>query len=269
MLLLFLVMGAPRALALEGPAYIVLNAKTGEVLAAKNENERLAMASTTKVMTAIVALENAPLDLVITAPRSAVGVEGSSIYLKEGESLTLNHLLYGLMLASGNDAAVAIAIGVAGSVPNFVALMNEKARELGAVNTQFQNPHGLHHKDHYTTAYDLAVICRYAMQNAQFREIVGTVRAKIPLEGQEDMRILNNKNKILSEFEGGTGIKIGYTRNAGRCLCASASRNGIDLICVVLNDGDWFNTAMRLMNVAFLKSTPPEDDGRLESTCLA
>lgn len=241
----------PAALQRGGLAYAVLNQSTGEVLKSQNAGIRMEMASTTKVMTALVAIENAPLELVIHVPGQAVGVEGSSIYLKKGEALTLKELLYGLMLASGNDAAIAIAIGVAGSVENFVTLMNEKAQALGANNTHFVNPHGLSVRDHYTTALDLARICAYAMKNPVFAEIVGTINYRIPLEGVPDGRYLYNKNKILAQYQGGTGIKIGYTRSSGRCLCASARRGKLSLVCVVLNDGDWFRTAMKLMDNCF------------------
>ncbi len=211
------------------------------------------MASTTKVMTAIVVIENAPLDMTVKVPAQAVGIEGSSVYLKKDDIYTVKDLLYALMLASANDAAVALAIKVGGSVENFVSLMNEKARELGLKDTNFTNPHGLHNRDHYTTPYDLAVICSYAMKNEVFRELAAAKSVKIRQLGDNTEKTVRNKNKFIYTFEGATGIKIGYTKNAGRCLCASAKRNGTELICVVLNDGNWFNVAADLLKDCFAK----------------
>ena len=225
------------------------------MLSEDNAHQRLPIASTTKVMTAIIAIENAPLDKVVTIPKEAVGVEGSSIYLVEGEQLTMEELLYGLMLASGNDAATAIAIAVGGSIDGFTELMNKKAIELGAKDTHFTNPHGLQDKEHYASAADLAKICAYAMKNPVFALIAGTTQKTISKDSQPNGRFLNNKNKMLSIMDGGNGIKIGFTKVAGRCLCASAKRGDMQLICVVLNDGNWFNDAKDLMENAFSEYT--------------
>ena len=190
-------------------AAVLIDRGTGMVLLCHNENEPLPMASTTKVMTALLALEKGNLDDVVTVGRNAYGVPGTSIYLNLGERITLRDLLYGLLLASGNDAAVAIAEHIGGSVEAFCAMMTERAAELGCENTVFVNPNGLPAEGHHTTAYDLALIAREAMKNETFREIVSTQRASIPWEGRSYDRVLNNKNRLLSDYEGATGIKTG------------------------------------------------------------
>lgn len=230
---------------------IVLEASTGRVLYEKDAHNKMPMASTTKVMTAIVALEYGNLDDVVTVSKNASGVEGSSIWLSVGEKMTLSDMLYGLMLASGNDAAVAIAEHVGGSLDGFIELMNAKAQEIGAYNTHFANPNGLPADGHYTTAYDLALICAYAMQNENFCEIVKTQYKTLPWEGHEWDRVVKNKNKILWNYDGGNGIKTGYTREAGRCLTAAAQRNGMQLVSVVLCAPDMFNDSMALMDYGF------------------
>lgn len=230
---------------------VLIERSTGMVLLCHNAYEPLPMASTTKVMTALMALENGKLDEVVTVGRNAYGVPGTSIYLNLGERITLRDLLYGLMLASGNDAAVAIAEHIGGDVDGFCRMMTERAAELGCENTVFVNPNGLPAQGHHTTAYDLALIAREAMSHKLFREIVSTRRASIPWEGRTYNRILNNKNRLLSEYEGATGIKTGYTKAAGRCLVFGARRDGLEVIGVVLNCGDWFNEAARLMDMGF------------------
>lgn len=234
-------------------AAILMEKETGRVLLAHNAREKLPMASTTKVMTALLALEEGNLDDVVTTGRNAYGVPGTSIYLSLGERITLRDLLYGLMLASGNDAAVAIAEHIGGDVATFCAMMTQRAAELGCTDTAFQTPHGLPCAGHYTTAHDLALIAREAMGHPLFREIVSTQRASIPWEGRSYDRVLNNKNKLLSTYEGATGIKTGYTKAAGRCLVFGAAREGMEVIGVVLNCGDWFGEAARLMDAGFAK----------------
>lgn len=232
-------------------AAVLIERNTGMVLLCHNENQALPMASTTKVMTALMALERGNMEDVVTVGRNAYGVPGTSIYLSMGEQITLRDLLYGLMLASGNDAAVAIAEHIGGTVDDFCRMMTERAAELGCEQTVFINPNGLPVNGHYTTAYDLALIAREAMSHELFREIVSTRRASIPWEGRSYNRILNNKNRLLSEYEGATGIKTGYTKAAGRCLVFGAKRDGLEVIGVVLNCGDWFNEAKRLMDIGF------------------
>lgn len=233
---------------------VVIEANSGRVLVEKNKDEQLPMASTTKVMTALVALENTEdLDEVFATDNRAVGIEGTSIYLKKDEHLSMRNLLYGLMLASGNDAALAIAYRVGeGSLDKFVDLMNKKAEELNLHNTHFDNPHGLDSKTHYTSAYDLAVITAKAMENKDFTEIVKTKYAQIPsnIEGQN--RFLRNKHKLLQQgMEGCEGVKTGFTDNARRCCVTSVFKNGMRLICVVLNCQNMFEESKMLLDNSF------------------
>lgn len=231
---------------------IVLERDSGRVLNEKNADKRRPTASTTKIATAITVIDNvADLNRKIRVPAVAVGIEGSSIYLEKDEELTVRDLLYGLMLQSGNDCAVALAVTTAGSVEKFAELMNETAKKVGAENTHFVNPHGLHHDDHYTTARDLGMIAAYAMKNATFREIVGTKRYVMPWKDRDYDRVVVNKNKILSTYDGGDGVKTGYTKKAGRCLVASATREGMNVIAVVLNCGPMFEDCRSLLDNAF------------------
>ena len=230
---------------------ILIEAETGRVLYEHNAHEALPMASTTKVMTALLALEKGNLSDTVTAGPNAFGVPGTSIYLSLGEQLTLEEMLYGLMLASGNDAAVAIAEHIGGTVADFCRMMTERAAELGCENTVFLTPHGLPGTGHHTTAWDLALIAREAMKNPVFREIVGTQRASIPWAGHDYDRVLTNKNKLLSSYPGAVGIKTGYTKAAGRCLVFAAQRDDLKLIGAVLNCPDWFDEAAALLDRGF------------------
>ena len=232
---------------------ILIERTTGKVLLAHNSREKLPMASTTKIMTALLAMERGNMEEIVTVGRNAYGVPGTSIYLSLGEKITLHDLLCGLMLASGNDAAVAIAEHIGGDVQTFCEMMTQRAAELGCTDTVFTTPHGLPAEGHCTTAHDLALIAREAMSHELFRQIVSTRRASIPWEGRSYSRILNNKNKLLSDYEGATGIKTGYTRAAGRCLVFGAQRDGLEVIGVVLNCSDWFSEAARLMDMGFAK----------------
>ncbi|OPY57722.1 MAG: D-alanyl-D-alanine carboxypeptidase DacB precursor [Pelotomaculum sp. PtaU1.Bin035] len=217
-----------------GGSAAVIDSKNGQVLFEKNMRQRMYPASTTKILTAIIALEKGrPADMV-TISGEACNIEGSAIGLDEGEKISLEDLLYALMLNSGNDSAVAIASYIGGSVDGFVDLMNKKAAELGAVNTHFNNPNGLPDPNHYSTAYDMAVIARYAMQNPEFRKIVATETKDICREDPNAQTYLLNHNKLLWQYEGANGIKTGYTELAGQCLVASAARQGRELIAVVL-----------------------------------
>lgn len=261
---------------------ILIERHTGQVLLSHNAHEALPMASTTKVMTALMALEYGRLDEIVTVGRSAYGVPGTSIYLNLGEKISLKDLLYGLMLASGNDAAVAIAEHIGGDVDTFCRMMTERAAELGCTDTVFVNPNGLPVKGHHTTAYDLAMIAREAMQHETFRGIVSTQRASIPWEGRTYPRILNNKNRLLSSYEGATGIKTGYTKAAGRCLVFGAKRDGLEVVGVVLNCSDWFEEAARLMDQGFALyenytalemgetvRVLPVENGKQETVCIS
>ncbi len=233
-----------------GSGYAVIEVSSGRLLNGSNENLRLPMASTTKAMTALVVLENASLTDIVEIPPAAVGIEGSSVYLKKGERFTVEELLYALMLRSGNDAAVALAVHTSGSVEEFVRKMNERAALMGLKDTKFVNPHGLHDENHYTTAYELALIAAEGLKNPHFKRIVSTKNIVIDGEGHEK-RYFANKNKILYNYEGATGVKTGFTRDSGRCLIASAERNGMEVVAVALNYYDYFELTARLMDEAF------------------
>ena len=232
-------------------AACVMEMETGRVLFAANPHTRLPMASTTKVMTALLALERGDLQDEVVCSQKAFGVPGTSIYLQAGERLTLEQMLLGLMLASGNDAAVAIAEHIGGSIEGFAAMMNARAAQIGAVNTRFVNPHGLPDDGHYTTAYDLTLIAREAMRNEAFRRLVSTQRASIPWAGRTYDRQLHNKNRLLADYPGATGVKTGFTSKAGRCLVFGAQRDGMEIVGVVLGCGNWFDEAARLMDGCF------------------
>ena len=231
---------------------VVMEKISGRILWSKNADEQIPMASTTKIVTAITVIENAPdLDKVVEIPKEASGIEGSSIYLRAGEHLTLRELLYGLMLRSGNDCAVALALAVSGSVESFAELMNKTAQNLGCANSNFCNPHGLPNDQHYTSARDLATITCHALQNQTFAEIVGTKSIKISNEGYDYLRVLTNKNKLLFNYDGANGVKTGYTKKAGRCFVGSATRNGMQVVVVVLNCGPMFEDTASLLDAAF------------------
>lgn len=233
----------------DGVAEIAMELSGGTVFHEKNADKQLPMASTTKIMTALIIAEECDLSEIITVPESAVGVEGSSIYLKHDEQISINDLLYGLMLRSGNDAACALAIHHSGTVDKFVDKMNEKAAEIGATNTHFCNPSGLPAPEHYTTARDLCNIARYAMSNEVFSNVVSTKY----YDG--DFRNFANKNKLLSTLDGANGVKTGYTVKAGRCLVSSAKRENMDVVCVVLNCYDMFERSALIIDNCFNKYT--------------
>ncbi len=234
-------------------AMCVMEASSKRVLYSKNSKQQLAMASTTKIMTAITAIENCKdLDERFTISPKAVGISGTSLYLRKDESFSVRELLYGLMLISGNDASVAIGehVGGEGGVKTFIESMNSLAKKIGANNTHFDNTHGLDSKTHYTTAEDLAKITSYAMANDTFREIVSTRSTKI-VSGEGKTRYLKNKNKLLSSLDGCDGVKTGFTDDAGRCLVSSCTRDGMTLVCVVLNCGPMFEESATLLEKGF------------------
>ncbi|MFD2672850.1 D-alanyl-D-alanine carboxypeptidase family protein [Marinicrinis sediminis] len=218
----------------------LIDVESGRVLYSHQGNQQMRIASLTKIMTAIVAIEHSDLSSRVKVSRQAYGKEGSSIYLKLGEEMTLEHMLYGLMLRSGNDAATAIAEHVGGSVEGFALLMNQKAEAIGMTHSQFRNPHGLDEDGHYSTAVDMAKLSAYALRNETFREIVKTTDKKVPNPNESWDYTWRNKNKMLHMFEGADGVKTGYTKAAGRCLVSSATRKGQQLAVVTLNDpNDW------------------------------
>ncbi|MBU5466302.1 D-alanyl-D-alanine carboxypeptidase [Virgibacillus sp. MSJ-26] len=219
-------------------ASILLDQSTGDVLYEKNAHNKQQIASITKIMTAIIAIELGQMNEEAKTSRRAIYTEGSSIYLEQGEKMTIEDLLYGLMLRSGNDAAVAISEHIGGSVEGFVHLMNEKAKWLGMTNTQFANPHGLTDEDHYSTAYDMAILMQYAMANEEFRKISGTTS----YQAENRTYYWQNKNKFLTKYyEYSTGGKTGFTKKSGRTLITTAKKDNIELIAVTLNAPDDWN----------------------------
>lgn len=254
--------------AIQAETGVVIDVKTGQVLYDKNMNEQRYPASTTKVITAILALENLDLNKVVTIDAETPFTGGSRIYLLEGEQITVEQLLYALLLESANDAAVALGKEIAGDIPSFAEMMNKKAAELGAKNTHFVNPNGLHDDAHVTTAYDLALIAREAMKNETFRELVTTYRYVIPATNKQDTRYLYNTDRLIydektkvpvngvmrpAKYEGSTGIKTGYTPEAGGCLIAGAIRGDMELISVVMKstDAGRFGDSIALLDYAF------------------
>ena len=232
---------------LEGKAECVMELETGQVLHEKSVNLALPMASTTKILTAITVLEDCKdLEQEIVIPQAAVGVEGSSVYLECGEKYTILDLLYGLMLRSGNDCALALALYFGGTISDFCVKMNLLAQKAGALNSHFENPHGLPAKNHYTTALDLCYITRYAMKNEIFTRIVSTKFY--------EPRRWKNKNKLLASYEGAIGVKTGYTREAGRCLVSAAKRGDKMIICTVLNCAPMYERSAELLDKAFALS---------------
>ena len=219
---------------LSAKSAILLDCTTGQVIYGKDIDQQSLIASTTKIMTALIVCEQCNVLDRMKIPKEAVGIEGSSLYLQEGEVLTIQELLYGMMLHSGNDAAVALAIYCGGTVENFVELMNDKARALGLRNTHFQNPNGLDGTAHYSTARDLSILASYAMNNPIFAKIASTKTIKI------EKRYLRNHNKLLWMVEGADGVKTGFTKAAGRILVSSAVRQGRRLIAVTIcAPNDW------------------------------
>lgn len=248
--LCFLLCIGASSVSVSAKSAYALEFESGDTVYEANADTRMSMASTTKIMTAIVVIENSQLDKKVTISKEAVGIEGSSIYLKEGEILTVEELLYALMLESANDAAVALAISVGGSVESFVDMMNDKAKELNLVNTHFTNPHGLDNEEHYTTARELACLTRYAMSNSVFTKIVSTYKKVIPLEN-DGSRVLINHNKLLRTYDGAIGIKTGYTKKSGRCLVSSAEIDGVKIIVVTLNDPNDWEDHKNILNYGF------------------
>lgn len=239
---------------LQAESAILLDAKTGQILYDKNIHQRRAPASTTKVLTALLAIESGRLDEITTVSIQAASTPGSTLQLYAGQKISLRQLLTGLLLRSGNDAAVAIAEHLAGSVNAFADLMNQKAYSIGARESHFVNPHGLSRPDHYTTAYDLAIITRYALQNPTFAELVSTKETQIEWlnrNGHEEDRSLRNTNKLLWMFEDADGVKTGTTGAAGPCLVSSATRDNQKLIAVVLHDASRWYDSMKLLKYGF------------------
>ena len=232
---------------------IVLDRLSHNIIYGKNEKNRVKMASTTKIMTAIVVLENtSSLDKTINVSKKAANTGGSRLGLKTNDKITIRDLMYGLMLCSGNDAAVCLAESIGGSIPEFANLMNAKAKELGLTNTHFESPHGLDSSEHYTTAYELALIADYALKNTTFLNIVGTKNYTVTINGYP--KTISNTNELLGNLNGVYGIKTGFTNGANRCLVTACKRGNMDIICVVLGcDTKNFRTqdSIKLIEYAF------------------
>lgn len=233
-------------------AAILLDVDSGRVLYEKNADQTLRIASITKIMTALVAIEQGNLKDKVTTSTNAFGVEGSSIFLRLGEKLTLEDMIYGLMLRSGNDAAVAIAEHIGGSKEGFVYLMNQKAGELGMSSTVFSNPHGLDdHEEHYSSARDMVILTAYAMKNKNFAKIVGTKRKTAPLQGEKWDRVWHNKNRLLGMYPYADGVKTGFTKRANRTLVSSATKDGHQFVAVTLNAPDDWNDHIQMFEYGF------------------
>lgn len=234
---------------------IVMDTVTGQVLYERDIDTRRYPASTTKMMTLIVALEHGRLDDIVTVSKHAEGVEGSTLWLVQGDKIPLGELLTGMMMHSGNDATVAVAEHIAGSVPAFVEMMNEKAAEIGAYNTHFVNPNGLPDENHYTTAFDLAKIAAYGYSLPHFEEIVS--KQEVIYDWVKDpAKKLRNENQMLWLYRGANGVKTGYTDAAGRCLVSAARRDGMQLVAVVLDSYYMWNDSIALLDYGFQNARP-------------
>lgn len=260
-IIVFMIILLPKtafALAESARSACLIDALTGNIVFEKDAYTRRPMASTTKIMTAIVALENSGMDETVKISANAQNQEGSSAYVRVGSDMRMGDLLYGLMLNSGNDAAVAIAEHIAGSTDRFASMMTDKARSIGAMDTAFANPNGLDDPEHFTTAHDLALIARYAMKNPDFAKIVSTKSILThPINSDKELWFINH-NKLLRRYDGCIGVKTGYTKTSGRCLVSAAERDGMTFIAVTLNDGsDWSDHA-QMLDYAFQAHTPRE-----------
>ena len=241
-----------NSLNLNARSCVVLDRNSKKIIFGKNEYNKVKMASTTKIMTATVIIENCDLSQTVTVSKKAAGTGGSRLGLKTGDKITIRDLLYGLLLCSGNDAAIALAETAAGSVQEFSNMMNNKAKELGLNNSHFESPHGLDSDNHYTTAYELALLADYALQNSTFRNIVGTKNYTITINGYP--KNITNTNELLGSLDGVYGVKTGFTNGANRCLVTSCKRGEMDIICVVLGcDTKNFRTqdSIKLINYTF------------------
>lgn len=244
-------LAAPPAPKVEAEAAMLMVANTRRVLYAVNADAIMYPASTTKIMTLLVALEKGDLNSIVTISADAAACDGSSLYLRAGDKLTLRDLLTGMMLVSGNDAAEAVAEHIAGSIPAFVEMMNARAEKMGLTKTHFSNPHGLPDPvNHYTTAAELARITAQGMQNPEFARIVGTREYTVHYLNRAAVRVTST-NKLFKTYPAATGVKTGYTDAAGDCLVASARQGGIQLIAVLLNDDERWNDAAHLLDYGF------------------
>lgn len=247
---------APKAdavpsISLSAKAAVLIEAETGTIILAKNENSKLPMASTTKIMTTLLTLESGDLDKVYAVPDDALMTEGSSMGLCFGESVTKNELCYGMMLPSGNDAANTAALIISGSFESFAQRMNRRAAKIGMKNSNFVTPSGLHDEKHYSTAYDMALLTREALKNERFCEICRTKSIKLSSDGFQSDKYLSNTNRLLTKYQYCVGVKTGFTDEAGRCLVSAAEKDGVKLIAVTLNASDDWNDHIKMFETGF------------------
>ncbi len=243
--------GENKLSGLGAQSYCLMDGRDQSILAKKNADLPLPMASTTKIMTALVILECCDMDAMVSVSPQAAGTEGSSIYLQAGEKITVRNLLYALMLESANDAAMALALHCCDSVEQFSEKMNQKAAELGMKNSCFLNPSGLSQEGHRASAEDMAILASHAMKNSLFREITATKSIRIPMQGSEEYRYLSNHNRLLSKYVHCIGGKTGYTIAAGRCLVSVSEKDGVELVAVTLNDRNDWNDHIQLFEYGF------------------
>jgi D-alanyl-D-alanine carboxypeptidase (penicillin-binding protein 5/6) len=234
-----------------GKSVILMDIESGRVLYEKNSRQELPPASVTKIMTALLVIENGDLNDEVVISEHAAETPESTVYLEPGEKLTRMELLYACMLPSANDACVALAESVTGSEENFIELMNIRARQLGMKNTHYCNPHGLDDEQHYTTAYDLALLSRHALKNPVFTDITSTPRKVIPWESREEDRLLLNQNRLLYRYEGAYGVKTGFTRQAGNCVVGAAKRGNMNLIAISLNSPAVYDDLINMLDYGF------------------
>lgn len=255
--------------ATKAKAAVLMDARSGRVLFAQNANQRLPMASTTKIMTALITLEQENLDAYFTVNPDAIRVEGSSMGLVANDQASLSALAYGMLLASGNDGANAAAVRIAGSQAAFAQMMNERAAEIGMEDTHFVTPSGLNDSEHYSTAYDMALLAREALQNPRFADICSKSKAVVQYGNPPYNRWLSNHNRLLRSYEGAVGVKTGFTEAAGRCLVSCVSRGGIKLIAVTLNCPDDWNENMKLYDRYFAALQPVSLEGLIPPVDVA
>ncbi|MCD7731146.1 MAG: D-alanyl-D-alanine carboxypeptidase [Oscillospiraceae bacterium] len=265
-----MLLGFPRARAVEtlsvsAKSAIVIDAQTGAVIYAKSENTHLPMASTTKIMTTLLLIESGDLDTEFVVDDEALLTEGSSMYLRSGDMVTKRELCYGMMLPSGNDAANASALKLAGDYEGFAAMMNKRANSIGMMNTSFVTPSGLHDENHYSTAYDMSLLAREAMKNELFREICSTQSIRLSSENWSADKYLSNTNRLLNKYEYCIGIKTGFTDEAGRCLVSAAEKDGVTLIAVTLNAPDDWNDHIKMYEYGFKAAQKQPIDGASDS----
>ncbi len=256
-----------RVKGVSAKAYVLINADTLGVIKAQNHNLKLSMASTTKIMTALILAEQNTPNKKVTVTKEMINVEGSSMGLKTGDVISYNDLLYGLLLASGNDAANVVAISLGGSLEGFAKIMNNKAKELGLKNTNFVTPSGLDDENHYTTAYDLAVLTAHAIKNETFLKAASSYKATLTFGSPPQRRTYTNHNRLLIEYDYAIGVKTGFTKKSGRCLVSAARFDGKTVICVTLNDPDDWDDHKKLLEQGLnsLTSYSPQNINQFSS----